>query len=169
MNIKVLNNKPTININNFDYLDLSYNSFNTDLIYNYILGYDVVTAETEMRIDKIALKWYGNTENIDILLKANNIFNPFSIKIDDVLVIPSIDTIEQVIRDSGVVKEDDIRDLILANINNRKTDVSKLTNSIQQNKDKKHRLKNPLPPNILQKGDASRSTQNGFINLTNNS
>ena len=41
------------------------------------------------RIDLIALKFYGNHDHVDTILKFNNIINPFAPVAGDVLKIPS--------------------------------------------------------------------------------
>jgi hypothetical protein len=43
-----------------------------------------------MRPDLISLQYYGTTEYIDIILKANSISNPFCIKEGMILLIPEI-------------------------------------------------------------------------------
>jgi len=168
MNIRILQIKPKVIIDGKEYVDLSVNSFKTDMVFTQILGYDIVTPETEMRIDKIALKWYGTTENIDILLKANNIFNPFSIKTDDVLIIPNIRSSEDIHKSNSTVTKTDLRDLFLKTQALRKTNITQLTKTNEDNKSKKNKLKTPLPPNMLQKGDKNRKQEGSFINLTNN-
>lgn len=167
MNISVLKQKQPIIIDGKEFIDLSPNCYKNDNIYSSILGYDVVTPDTAMRIDIIALKWYGSTEYIDILLKANNIFNPFSIQADDVLVIPNIKSLGEIFRTPGELTQKDIRKDIIKNQTVR-SDVSKLESIANKNKNKKNRLKNPLPPNMLAVDDSNRLVGNGMINLTNN-
>jgi len=44
----------------------------------------------EMRIDLICNNIYGNTDNIDILLNINEIFNPLNLHVGDLIMYPAI-------------------------------------------------------------------------------
>ena len=103
MDLIALKNKPTITYDSGTYTDLSENIFSTDLIFEYILGLEVVDESTEGRIDLIALKWYNEKDNIGMLLKCNNIFNPYSIKSGDLLIIPVIKAPETIIKKLGFI------------------------------------------------------------------
>ena len=174
MKATILSYKPILTDDNGDqYVDLSYNSINES---NEMIVKDVytVTAETEMRLDLIAMKYYGNTYHIDLICKANNIFNPFAIKAGDILVIPSISADSEI-----YVKPED--NTGINDPRNQFKDTSRMT---KQDKDRVERLKelakgktgavkNPLPPNMLQEGVVSKTFNDGKVqlgtNLVNNS
>ncbi len=54
--------------------------FITDLSVPTIATNQEVTADEECRPDKISYKWYGNSRYDWIILKFNNISNPFSVQ-----------------------------------------------------------------------------------------
>jgi hypothetical protein len=56
--------------------------------FNYIadyLDYVVVNKQFEMRLDFLCYKLYGSIEYIGFLMKLNDIFNPYSIKVGDII------------------------------------------------------------------------------------
>jgi hypothetical protein len=167
MQIKILKKKPTIEIDGEEYIDLSNNSFLSDEIFDQILGFDVVTEDHEMRPDLIALKWYGSSVNIDLLLKVNNIFNPYSIKEGDILIIPALKEEKKVYKNPGEVKKFELRKNFTDITRMSENDIKRLKDIVAKNKDKKTRLKNPIPPNMLEDGTTNKKfTEDGQIILT---
>lgn len=89
MDIKSLSLKNTLkDENGEEYFDLSVPSF--DFSNVGVKDFHRVTRDEEGRIDVICKQYYGNTMYIDILCLMNHIYNPFSIKEDDMLVIPEV-------------------------------------------------------------------------------
>lgn len=169
MNIDLFDKKPEVLINGIRYIDLSQNVFSSTLIYDSILGYEVVDLYTEMRIDKIALKWYGDTSKIGLILKANNIFNPFSIKDGDILIIPNISSPENVYRNLETKDKDNaIRTKYTELKTTKKTNIAALERLNNKTKSMKDMLRNPLPPNMLRAGEEVRKNVGNYINLTSN-
>jgi hypothetical protein len=168
MDIRILKNKKTISIDGKEFIDLSENILSDDTVYDSVLGIDCIDENYEMRIDLISLKWYGTTENIDILLKANNIFNPYSIKEGDFLIIPAVRTDDKQFK-SKTPGTSEITKKYTDVSRMTKQEISKLKDLVNKSKDKKNRLKNPLPPNMLQEGEVSKKIENGFVDLTANS
>lgn len=92
MNIKSLSLKNIlVDDNKEEYFDLSVPSFDTTNIG--IMDVHMVTKDEEGRLDKICTKYYGDASNIDVVCLINHIFNPFSIKSEDLLVMPYINSL----------------------------------------------------------------------------
>ena len=92
MNIKSLTLKNILKDDNKEeYFDLSVPSFDPSLTSPSTIH--VVTQDEEGRIDKIAQKYYSGTEYIDLLCFVNRIYNPFSVKQNDLLIIPYVTSI----------------------------------------------------------------------------
>ena len=166
MNLTALKNKPTIIYSNGVYTDLSENIFSTDLIFEYILGLEIVDETTEGRIDLIALKWYNDKANIGMILKCNNIFNPYSIKNEDLLIIPAIKTPETIIKKIGFITKSEVVQQYVDQTKMTQQDISRLKSILDKTKDKKNRLQNPLPPNLRIPGTNTKTYKDGKINLT---
>ena len=89
MDIKSLSLKNILlDDNKEEYFDLSVPSFNVNALE--VANVHLVTQDEEGRIDKICQKYYSSTAYIDVLCLINHIYNPFSIKKDDLLLIPHI-------------------------------------------------------------------------------
>ena len=169
MDITVLKNKPTTQYNNENFKDLSYNSYSTYKIFDYILGVEFIDENTEMRPDLISLKWYGSADHIDIILKCNNIFNPFSIQAEDMLIIPQLRSDEAILRKLGTVTTSQLINNYIDPAQMTAESKNKLSALIAKGKDRKNRLKNPLPPNMIQSGVTVKKYTGGKIDLTSNS
>jgi len=168
MNIKVLKKKPKIEIGDESYIDLSYNSYANGSIFSTLLGFEIVNNDMEMRPDLICLKWYNSTEHLDLLLKANNIFNPYSIQEGDLLIIPAIGSEEKTYKNPGEMKKHVLREAFIDTSRMNANDIARLKALIEKTKDKKARLKQPLPPNMLSEGRKNKKfTSDGQIILTN--
>lgn len=77
-------------------LDLGESIFTTDNIFQGTsITLSKVRKGMEMRPDIISRAVYGNEDYTELLLKYNNIQNPFAIDSDDVLVLPSAIHIER--------------------------------------------------------------------------
>jgi hypothetical protein len=156
-----------------NYVDFSYNSING---FNNMLVTDiyVVTPETEMRIDLIAIKYFGNTYHIDLICKANNIFNPFDIKEGDVLIIPSITSDNEIyVNPTTNNAADDPRSQFTDKARMSKQDQDRIDRLKALAQGKAGAVANPLPPNMLQPGTVSKTFNDGMVqlgtNLVNNS
>lgn len=89
MNIRSLTLKnKLIDDNKEEYFDLSVPSFN---LYDIqITDIHAVSQDEEGRLDKICKSYYGDAEYMDVVCFINHIFNPFSVKEGDLIVIPQI-------------------------------------------------------------------------------
>lgn len=156
MNIKSLKIKTTLTDDEGDkYVDLSVSSFQKQA-NSSIKGLYVVTEETEMRPDLICMKYYGNTEYIDALLKSNNITNPFALKEGDLLFIPSINEPSEVYVTPGEIEKTDLREQFIDSSRLSEKDKGRIDRLKEKAKGKKGAKKELLPPNILE------SDQKGF-------
>lgn len=166
MDLLALKNKPNVTYDKGTYIDLSENIFSTDLIFEYILGLEIVDESTECRIDLIALKWYNDKSNISMILKCNNIFNPYSIKSGDLLIIPAIKSTEIIIKKIGFITKSEVVQQYIDKTKMTPQEVSRLKTILEKTKDRKNRLQNPLPPNLRIPGTNTKSYEGGKINLT---
>ena len=92
MNIRSLSLKNILKDDNGEeYFDLSVPSFDVSKLG--VMDVHMVTIDEEGRLDKICSKYYGDASNMDVVCLINHIFNPFSIKAQDLLVIPYISSI----------------------------------------------------------------------------
>ena len=119
------------------------------------------------RIDLIALKFYGNHDYVDTILKFNNIINPFAPMAGDVIKIPSRTIATKPWKD--ISKIDILDNPVLQQFLDTKRLTKKDANRIKWLKEKADQKvngsDNPLPPNFVQPGDSNIVVDNGEIRL----
>lgn len=175
MDINSLKKKGTLTDDeNEKYLDLSISALKKNLNIGTKAIY-VVTKETEMRLDLISIKYYGSTKYIDAICKANNIFNPFSVQADDILVIPNIGndsdlyvSNEDISTGDKGVPSGDIRSRFIDEARLSKQDKSRIDRLKEKAKGKKGAVDEILPTNMLQPDTKSKNVKDGMIQLGSN-
>ena len=88
-----IDNKKVINKNGIEIVDFISRIFNDKKIGDGVFNLYRVPESMKMRIDLVSLAAYGTDEYADILLKYNGISNPFTLNTDDILLVPTLDTI----------------------------------------------------------------------------
>lgn len=134
-------------------LDLVTPSWNSRNIQYQLKGIAIVTDETQMRPDLVALSYLGDTSALGSLLKVNNISNPLSLQAGEILAVPSnkmksdlFQTAKQTNSQKAKAKSfrKELQDKISQVSNGRLEYLNSknITNLAQT----------PLPPNLLQEG-----------------
>lgn len=162
----VIDNKEIIKKNDIEIVDFISSIFNDKKTSDIVFNLYRVPDSMKMRIDLISLAAYGSDEYADILLKYNGISNPFTINTNDILLIPTLDTVE------NDLKELKIKNDAANKIRNyhKYIDKSKAPNNVgsQQldlkiNKDVEYK-----EANIADAGAASITLRNGRIYFGDN-
>ena len=91
LNYSILGKKPTAEKNGSKFIDLLPQTIDPNVVISGTLL--VVNKYYIARPDLISLAVYGDDRYADIICKINGISNPFELNEDDVLVIPNIETI----------------------------------------------------------------------------
>jgi len=115
-----------------------------------------VSADETCRIDMISIKYYGLADYSDLILKFNNISNPFSINEGDVLNIPDKDAILKAwktIKGIGSQKDKSIRDQFVDSKRLTVKDAKRAEYLKKKAAQKQNGSKQIVPPNILKDGD----------------
>jgi len=167
MNIKslTLKNKLTDDKNGEQYYDLTAPSFK----YKRELGVKAlhyVTQDQVGRIDKIAIKYFGSSKFVDAICVINNIFNPFTVNEGDVLAIPQLKDENLVYaRPQTASRPSASLAQFVDTGRQSEIDQSRIQRLIQKAKTKKTGVKAPIPPNMLQQGQAAKVFEGGKIKL----
>lgn len=98
----------------------------TDIIYNIYR----VPESMIMRPDLLSLSEYNTDEYTDILLKYNNISNPFSLDKNDIIILPTINSIGNDIEDISKSANAGISDAAFIRNYHRYIDKSKAPSSV---------------------------------------
>lgn len=151
-----------------NYYDLTAPSF----LYKSELGIKsvhYVSQDQEGRMDKISELYFGTTEHIDALCVVNNIFNPFSLKEGDFLIIPNLRRVDEVYRRPNTASRPNFIQSTFINTNvQSEKDQNRVQRLIEKAKKKKSGVNTPLPPNVLQPGQEAKKFTGGKIILGSN-
>jgi hypothetical protein len=170
MNIKslTLKNKLVDEKTGEFYYDLTAPSF----IYDADLGVKAlhyVMPDQVGRVDKISYIYFGSAEFIDAICVVNNIFNPFSLQEGDVLVIPNLSRPDMVYqRHNPASRPTPTQEPYVDTGRQTQKDQSRIQRLAQKAKEKKSGVRTPLPPNMLQPGQAAKLFEDGKIKLGTN-
>ncbi len=170
MNIKSLSlkNKLIDENNGENYFDLTAPSFVYDANAG-IKALHYVTIDQVGRIDKISELYFGTSEYVDAICIINNIFNPFSVNEGDFLVIPNLSREDLFYRRPNTISRPNAVQGPYINTDVQSVkDQSRIQRLIEKAKSKKSGVTTPLPPNMLQQGQAANKFQGGKIVLGSN-
>lgn len=171
MNLTIFDIKPLIQRNGETVRDLAYPSIR----YNYspaIINAVAMNEKLLVRPDLISRTAYGSTDYWDLILKYNGYSNPFSLDVDYVMLIPSLDDMKEQVAPSGA------QDVIADTVRKQYIDVSKkakldpkVAQAEKKRKEAQKKLaegigvpsKNNLPPNIAEEGDREIIIKGGKV------
>lgn len=117
-----------------------------------VSGYEVA------RPDLIAAKYYGSAEGMDIILKYNNISDPFSIKKDDRIIVPVSDIPLVKYNRPAEVEENLVKQQFI-DTKRLSTRDKKRVQTLQ----KKYGKENILPPNVVPVGNKTYKFERGNV------
>jgi len=151
-----------------DYFDLSAPSFKYNVDFG-VKAIHYVLQDQVGRVDKISDLYYGSTEYIDAICIVNNIFNPFSINEGDVLIIPNLNSEEQLYsRPKTSIRPDRVQSQYIDTERLSQKDQARIERLKAKASNKKSGVKTPIPPNVLQQGQAAKTFEEGKIKLGSN-
>lgn len=169
MNIRSLTYKPIVTDQSTgdDYYDLSTPIFR----YNksYVVGVYYVTQEDEARPDLISTKYFGSPSYLDAILIFNRIYNPFSIKEGDLLIIPDVTDEASVYQKPPSYNEPNSPLKTFTDTERQSTkDKNRIERLKKLAKERKNGAQNPLPPNMLQPNQKGTEFTDSAIILGSN-
>jgi hypothetical protein len=166
LNIDIIDAKPNRTDPNtkISLLDLLSPSWDSKNIGYELKSIAIVTGETEMRADLLALSYMGESSHLGTLLKVNNISNPLSLLTGEVLLVPT-DKMRKNLFASG------------QSINNQKQKAKSFRKELQEkisqvsqerleylsSKNISNLSQDPLPPNMLKDGEQQILVEGGRL------
>ena len=128
----------------------------------------VVNEQYVMRPDLISFAVYGSTDHVDLILKANNISNPFSIDIGDVLIILDKNAAQKFYRSPKKPKAaiDVTKELFLNPDRASKKDIARIKNLQKQALKKSNGASEVKPTNLKRAGENAFTFGGGSIQLS---
>ena len=145
-------------------LDLVIPSWDPRFVEYELKSIAIVTDETEMRPDLVALSYMSEASNLGTLLKINNISNPLSLLSGEVLLVPT-DKMKKSLFNTGQA------------INNQKQKAKSFRKELQEkisqvsqerleylnSKNISNLTETPLPPNLLKEGEQQILVEGGRL------
>ena len=145
-------------------LDLVIPSWDPRFVEYELKSIAIVTDETEMRPDLVALSYMSEASNLGTLLKINNISNPLSLLRGEVLLVPT-DKMQKSLFNTGQA------------INNQKQKAKSFRKELQEkisqvsqerleylnSKNISNLTETPLPPNMLKEGEQQILVEGGRL------
>lgn len=113
---------------------------------------------------------YGDANYIDVIIKFNQITNPFSMNLNDIIVIPEIGSVDRFYKRSAdeASKILDTKSLFLNPDRASKSDKARLDQLKRISSKKKNGSKDPKPTNLLRPGEVPFSTDGQVISFAPN-
>lgn len=164
LSIDVLNNKPINTINGQQIVDLTVSSISSSSeAFVKFVNIAMCPYEFEMRPDLFSKLYTGDQNNMGMLLKMNGISNPFSLEMGDVLLIPSLASMQSMLAKNTTSDGKSDRKDFVNKITQR---VSKISSERKNYLEAKSISQNtPLPPNIAGDNDKQFVVKDGKIVL----
>lgn len=125
-----------------------------------------IPKEYAMRPDLVSLAVYNTIEFAEIILKYNGISNPFSLNEGDVIIVPDINAVKELLKSEESYSSGDL----LVRNTHKYIDLSKipikdnsLTDFSNRNITTVNNTDSNLPPNIAPEGATQITTRNGRV------
>lgn len=147
-------------------IDLTEPCFNDKKSNNIIYTLKRVPYNMIMRMDLVSQAEYNNDNYTDILLKYNDISNPFTLNYNDILFIPSAETVANDITKPFDVENDNAE--LIRNYH-KYIDKDKVPTTIGSQKNEVNISKNYTEANITPEESEPIVMRNGRIYFGNNS
>ena len=151
-NGKIIMTEPTVLFN-----------INTEYFATY-----TVDDRSAGRIDLIALDCYADASYADYILKYNNISNPFSINIGDILLIPDKNVILANWKNKPLLKnaeKNEVKNKFLDTKRLAVKDQKRIEYLLRKAAEYQNGATELLPPNVLKTGKTNVSISNGIISV----
>ena len=162
-----IDKKSSIIVNNETIIDLTESCLKEKKSDNVIFTIRRVPYNMIMRMDLVSKAQYDTDEYADLLLKYNDISNPFTLNFNDILYIPSMETIANDVKVPEEVKKDNIAELVR---NYHKfIDKEKLPATVGSEKNELKIEKNYTEANLSDVDESPIVMRNGRIYFSPNS
>lgn len=145
-------------------LDIVVSSWDTRRIRYSLRSIAIVTEETQMRPDLIAMSYMGDQSGLGTLLKLNNISNPLTVATGEVLAVPGQTMIKDLF-DSGqsITNQKQKAKSFRKELQEKISQVSKERLEYLNSKNISNLADTPLPPNLLQEGQQQILVEGGKL------
>jgi hypothetical protein len=155
LSIDIINDKPFFTNPNTQErsLDLLSPSWVSRSVRYSIKAIAFVTDETKMRPDLVSMQYLADTGKLGTLLKLNNISNPLSVDVGEILLVPGDQMVTDLFRSGkSVTNQKQKARSFRKELQDKISQVSKDRLEYLNSKNVSNLAETPLPPNLLQDG-----------------
>lgn len=145
-------------------LDLVTASWDTKDINYQLKSIAFVSEETEMRPDLVALLYQGDQGKMGSLLKLNNISNPLSLKMGEVLAVPAEEMTNSLFQSGkNITDQKQKARSFRKELQEKISQISQERLNYLNSKNISNLSQTPLPPNLLQEGQQQILVEDGKL------
>jgi hypothetical protein len=155
LSIDIINDKPFFTNPNTQErsLDLLSPSWVSRSVRYSIKAIAFVTDETKMRPDLVSMQYLADTGKLGTLLKLNNISNPLSVDVGEILLVPGDQMVTDLFRSGkSITNQKQKARSFRKELQDKISQVSKDRLEYLNSKNVSNLAETPLPPNLLQDG-----------------
>ena len=167
MYIKLFDLKDQMLRNNEYMIDFTENNFEVNYLDTYLKIQTIFLIEDRhiCRPDMLSWEAYGNTEYIDAILKFNQICNPFSMDLYDIIVAPTPDSLKRFYKKPNKISQQvlDTKALFLDPKRASQKDINRITQLAKIASKRKNGSIAPKPTNLLRPGEVPFSTDGNAL------
>lgn len=148
-------------------IDFSTNNFEVNFLDPFLKIQKIFLIEDKhlCRPDMISYDGYGDTDHIDAVLKFNQICNPFSMNIGDLILIPTDASLTRFYKNNATPSKliNNTKALFLDPTRASKQDLNRLNQLSAIAKKKQNGSSTPLPTNLLRPNEVPFKTDGSAL------
>ena len=155
-------------------LDFMENNFKVSYTDSFLRVSKVILIQDRhlCRLDTLSYEAYGTPDYPDIILKFNQISNPFSMELNDLIIIPALDSAQRFYRKDNSKTRKEMRDtkgLFVDPTRASKKDIERIKMLEKIAARSKNGSKEIKPTNLLREGEVPFTTNGSILTLAPNS
>lgn len=155
-------------------LDFMENNFKVSYTDSFLRISKVILIQERhlCRLDTLSYEAYGTTDYPDIIMKFNQISNPFSMELNDLIVVPALESAQRFYRKDSTKTPKELRDtkgLFVDPTRASKKDVERIKMLEKIAERSKNGAKEIKPTNLLREGEVPFTTDGNILTLAPNS
>lgn len=162
MYIKLFDLKDQMLRDNEYMIDFTENNFEVNYFDTYLKIQTIFLIEERhiCRPDLLSWESYGNTDYVDAILKFNQICNPFSMELYDIIVAPTPASLNSFYQKPNKISQQilDTKALFLDPKRASQKDINRIKQLAKIASKRKNGSSSPMPTNLLRPGEVPFST-----------
>lgn len=170
MKFRLLDLKTAMITGGVNRIDFLQNNLNINFLDDAIRIQDAFIVDEHLlcRPDIISSRSYGSADHVDVVLKFNQISNPFSMEIGDIIVTPTLESINKFYKEDVLLfqeNENKVKWLFIDESKATKDDINRLK-QVEKIAKRTSSPDVPAPTNLLRTSEKSFTFNSGEQSIT---